>query len=264
MQNPPTQVPPPVQTPVPTTETLAPVTAPATTTPAKTEIPKNQHTSGPAEAKVGQLMVTANVNGATITVDGRSNSAWVTPTTIPDLDAGTHNVSITMDGYDTYQQSVTVEGGQVANLEANLSSPKAELDIATKPPGLEILIDGKSYGLSPVSALLAPGIHTYTVKPPGAEPYEKSIKLRSGDLVSKTVTLGTTEATGIVELRSTPTGATVTADGAPVGGQTPTSFRLSVGTHMLVISLSGYQSSQRQVTVAENATTTINVNLTSQ
>ncbi len=163
VQNPPTQVPPPVQTPVPTTETLAPVTAPATTTPAKTEIPKNQHTSGPAEAKVGQLMVTANVNGATITVDGRSNSAWVTPTTIPDLDAGTHNVSITMDGYDTYQQSVTVEGGQVANLEANLSSPKAELDIATKPPGLEILIDGKSYGLSPVSARLAPGIHTYTV-----------------------------------------------------------------------------------------------------
>jgi len=258
VQNQQTQVPPPVQTTVPAT----PVNTPVTTPPTTSANPKINNAGHPVEAKVGQLMVTANVDGAAITVDGRSNPAWVTPFTIPDLGPGTHNVSITKDGYDNYQQSVTVEGGQVAKVEANLSSPKAEFDIATKPPGLEILIDGKSYGLSPVSAILDPGIHTYTVKRPGAEPYEKSVKLQAGSLVSKTVTLAAAEATGIVELRSTPAGATVTADGAPAGGQTPTSFRLGVGTHMLVIALSGYQSSQRQVTVTENETTTINVDLT--
>ncbi len=264
VQNQQTQVPPPVQTTVPATETITPVTTPVSTPPTTTANPRNNNAGHPVEAKVGQLMVTANVDGAAITVDGRSNPAWVTPFTIPDLGPGTHNVSITKEGYDNYQQSVTVESGQVAKVEANLSSPKAEFDIATKPPGLEILIDGKSYGPSPVRAVVEPGIHTYTVKRPGADPYENSVKLQAGSLVSKTVTLGAAEATGIVELRSTPPGATVTADGAPVGGQTPTSFRLGVGTHILVIALSGYQSSQRQVTVTENATTTMNVNLTGQ
>jgi serine/threonine-protein kinase len=274
-ENPQTVVTPPAQTTTPATETTTPATTtPATTTPATTPetttpavavTPPRDRTAGrPATAKVGQLMVSANVNGARISVDGRSEPSWLTPFTIPDLPAGAHNVVISMDGYDTSQQSVTIEGGQTAKVEATLSSPKAEFDVITKPPGMEVLIDGKSYGLSPVTAILAPGTHTYSVKRPGAAPYEKTITLKGGELIARTVSLGAAAATGIVEVRTIPFGATVLADGSPESGQTPTSFRLSVGTHMLVITLSGYPPIQRQVTVSENNTTTINVNLTSQ
>ena len=79
-----------------------------------------------------------------------------------------------MDGYENFQQSVTIEGGQTANVAGNLSAPGAEVDIVTVPAGVEVLIDGKSYGPSPVRATLAPGNHTYTVKPPGMPPYEKA------------------------------------------------------------------------------------------
>ncbi|MGD1100526.1 MAG: PEGA domain-containing protein, partial [Terriglobia bacterium] len=180
----------------------------------------------------------------------------------PDLAAGTHNVVVAMDGYEDFQQSVTIEGGQTSNVAGTLSSPRAELNVVTKPPGIEVLIDGKSYGPSPVRATLAPGNHTYTVKPPGAAPYENTVALKSGGIVTKTLTLAGAATTGIVEVRTIPPGATVQADGSFEGGQTPTSFRLSVGTHTLIISLSGYPPVRQQVTVSESEPAKVNVTLT--
>jgi hypothetical protein len=209
-------------------------------------------------------MVSANVNGARISVDGRSDASWLTPYTIADLPAGAHNIMISKDGYDSFQQSVTIEGGQTSNVVGSLSSPRAEFGVITKPPGVEVLIDGKSYGLSPISVTLPPGNHTYMVKQPGAAPYENTVTLKSGDIKTTTLTLSARVATGIALVRTIPPGATVLADGSPVSGQTPTSFRLSVGTHALVVSLSGYRPIQQQVTVSENETTTVNITLTSQ
>jgi len=209
-------------------------------------------------------MVSANVDGAMISVDGRSDPTWVTPHTISDLPAGAHNVEISKDGYESSQQSVTVAAGQTTNVAGNLSAPRAELGVNTKPPGIEVIIDGKSYGPSPVRTTLAAGQHTYAVVQPGGTPYQNTVNLKSGEIITKTLTLGVVPSNGIVEVHTTPPGATVVADGSPIGGQTPTSCRLSVGSHTLVISLPGFRPSQQQVTVSENATSTVNVNLVSQ
>ncbi|MDR3676128.1 MAG: serine/threonine protein kinase [Acidobacteriota bacterium] len=259
----------PAQSPQPPAASAAPATAAAAPKPSEAA-PKAGLVSNPeprphaAGAKVGQLMVSANVNGARISVDGRSDPDWVTPHTIPDLPSGAHNIVVSMNGYDDFRQSVTIEGGQTGSVVASLSSPSAEFGVVTVPAGVEVLIDGKSYGLSPVRATLPPGNHTYTIKQPGAPPFENTVTLKSSDIITRKVTLSAAAKTGIAEVRSIPTGASVLADGAPVGGQTPTSFRLSVGTHTLVISLSGYRPIQRQITVSENETAPVNVTLTSQ
>jgi hypothetical protein len=259
---------PTVTTPVVTTSPVTPPTnvAKPEETPPKTAViskPETPRIRTP-ETKIGQLMVSANVNGARISVDGRSDPSWVTPHTIPDLSAGAHNILISMEGYDSYQQSVTIVGGQTSSVVGSLSAPSGELDIVTTPAGVEVVIDGKSYGASPVRATLPPGEHTYTVKAPGLPPYENKLTLVSGHIITRTVTLGEATVTGIVEVRTIPPGATVLADGSPVGGQTPTSFRLTVGAHTLVISLSGYRPIQRQVTVSASGTIPVNINLTSQ
>jgi serine/threonine-protein kinase len=262
-----------VTTPVGTTPvvTTPPVTPPTNVANPEPTPPKTAEISKAVtprartpETKIGQLMVSANVNGARISVDGRSDPSWVTPHTIPDLPAGAHNILISMEGYDSYQQSVTIVGGQTSSVVGSLSSPSAELDLVTVPAGVEVVIDGKSYGASPVHATLPPGEHTYTLKAPGLPPYEKKITLTSGHVITRTVTLGEATVTGIVEVRTIPPGATVLADGSPVGAQTPTSFRLTVGAHTLVISLSGYRPIQRQVTVSASETTPVNINLTNQ
>jgi hypothetical protein len=143
----------------------------------------------PAVPKVGSVSVSANIPGAKIFIDGRNDPSWVTPFTIPNLPVGAHNVRIAMDGYDNSQQSVTIEAGKTASVSANLTTPTAELDVITNPAGVEILVDGKSYGPSPVHATLPPGNHTYTIKWAGIPPTESSVTLEGGQIATKRLSL---------------------------------------------------------------------------
>jgi predicted Ser/Thr protein kinase len=183
---------PPV-TPAQTTVTPPPVTATATAKPVEPPanvVHKPETVTHTPVAKVGQLTVSANINGAKVTVDGHSDPNWLTPCTIPELSAGTHNVRISMDGYDNFQQSVTIAAGQTASILGSLSAPTAELDVVTTPAGIEVLVDGKSYGPSPVHATLPPGNHTYTVKWAGTvAPSEGSVTLEVGDITTRRLSL---------------------------------------------------------------------------
>lgn len=239
-----------------TTPTAPPATEqPSEQKPASSKEPGAGHTTDkPTRAavpKVGGLLVTSNVQGAAISIDGRTDPGWTTPYTFSDLTTGFHRVSISKNGYSSYQQGVEIEGGQTASLSAPLSAPSGEIDIVTIPTGIEVLIDGKSTGVSPVRATVSAGAHTYTINRPGA-PYSSKFTMQDGGIIKKTVDLsggGTGGAQGIVIVRTIPPGASVYADGTLIGGQTPTSFRLSPGAHTLTISLSGYKPVRKQVTV---------------
>ena len=55
-----------------------------------------------------------------------------------------------------------------------------QLRIRTDPPGLQVFIDGKAVGLSPVTLSLPVGEHTYKViPPPGKAPAERTIRIKS-------------------------------------------------------------------------------------
>jgi predicted Ser/Thr protein kinase len=216
-----------------------------------------------ATPKMGQLQVTANVSGARISVDRRSDPDWVTPSTI-NLTAGTHQVVVSKDGYDDLLQSVTIEGGKTRSLNAQLSAPTGEVTIITTTPGLDVLIDGKLIGPSPARKSLIAGDHRYAIRRPGAEPYENTFNLTSGEIKQIKVPLGgEVAATGIVDVHTAPLGATVSADGK-VQGKTPINFSLTVGRHDLVISLSGYRQVEQVVEVTANGTFPLNIQLTHQ
>ena len=205
-------------------------------------------------------MVTSNVEGAKISIDGRSEPGWVTPYTFADLPAGGHNVVVSKNGFDDANRSVTVPAGNTESVRVELSSPRGEISIVTIPAGMEILIDGQSQGPSPVRATVAAGPHKYSIKRPGAAPFESTFDMKSGSIITRKVDLsgGAAAPTGTVNLRTIPPGATVYADGAPVGGQAPTSFRLSAGRHTLTISLAGYRAVRREVIVPPDGLATVN------
>ena len=248
--------------------TVPPSTAPASERPepspvaARTE-PTTTPTGGARSApapRLGQLVVTSNVTGARISIDGRSEAGWVTPYTFRDLSAGGHNVVVSSNGYDDANRSVTVPAGNTESIRLELSAPRGEISIITIPPGMEILIDGQSQGPSPVRATVAAGPHKYSIKRPGADPFESTFDMKSGSIITRKVDLsgGAAAPTGTVNLRTIPPGATVYADGAPVGGQAPTSFRLPAGRHTLTISLPGYRAVRREVIVPPDGLATIN------
>jgi len=221
----------------------------------------------PSAPKIGRLLVTSNIEGAKITIDGRSEIAWATPYTIPDLPAGTHSVLVTKSGYSNYQQSITIEGGRTNTLNAPLSVPAGEINISTVPPGIEVLIDGQPVGRSPVQKTVGVGQHTYTLQVPGRDPYTKTFEVKAdGSILNRNVDMSGLIAagpTGIVEVRTIPPGATVQVEGKTYAG-TPTSFRLSAGRHTLTISLSGYAPLQKEVDVPADGSRAVNERLTPQ
>jgi predicted Ser/Thr protein kinase len=219
-----------------------------------------------ATAKMGQLLVTANVSGAKISVDGSSQPDWVTPlSSTIELAAGTHQVAVSKEGYDAYQQSVTIEGGRTRSLNASLSAPTGEVAVMTTPPGLDVSIDDKLIGPSPAHTTVVAGKHKCTVTRAGWTPVEKTFTVGSGVLTTIRVTLGgEVAATGIVAVKTIPPGATVWADGNRIESQTPTSFRLTAGRHTLVISLSGFRPVQRVIEVTADGNVDVDVPLPRQ
>jgi serine/threonine protein kinase len=240
--------------------------APGKVKPAKNEVealaaipvPRGVGGRPSAAPKTGQLQVTANVSGAKISIDGRSEPDWVTPSTI-NLATGTRQVVVSKEGYDDYQQSVTLEGGKPFRVNARLSVPSGELEVVTAQPGLEVLIDGKSIGLSPARAAVVAGKHSYSVMRGGVSLYDGTVTVESGGIKLVRVPSSVGEATGIVNVKTIPSGATVSADGNQIESQTPTSFRLTAGQHTLVISLFGFRPVRRVIEVKADGNVEVDV-----
>jgi predicted Ser/Thr protein kinase len=159
--------------------------------PAATPVPSASGQAPAASPAMGQLLVTANVAGAKISVDGNSQPDWVTPySSAINRPAGPHEVVISKEGYGDYQQVVTIEGGKTSRVNAQLSPASGVVVVITAPPGLEVFIDGKSIGPSPARATVVVGSHKYTVKRAGWEPYEGTITVSTGAQVKVTVNMG--------------------------------------------------------------------------
>lgn len=140
-----------------------------------------------AAAGTGQVSVTANVDGAKISIDGKGDADWIVPHTFT-LPAGTHQVAVLKDGYVTWGKSVTVEAGGSQSVGAQLAPPTGEVDFITDPPGLEVFIDGKSVGMTPVQAMVSVGEHSYKVSPPpGLRAAEGTVTAKETSIAKKTI-----------------------------------------------------------------------------
>ena len=142
-----------------------------------------------AAPKLGQIVVNSNFPGAKFTIDGNSDPAWITPATVSQP-PGSHRVVISKEGYGEFEQTVDLEAGRTATINAPLSQEVGEIVINTTPPGLEVFLDGKSLGLSPAHAVVPVGPHKYLVKRAGWDPYEGSVNVRNGAALSVKVDMG--------------------------------------------------------------------------
>lgn len=141
----------------------------------------------PPAPKVGDLSVASNVEGAKISVDGRSEADWVTPHSFSGLSAGYHQVTISKEGYDSEQQTVNIEAGQSNSVRFELSQPSGEFSIVTDPPGAEVTIDGRALGKTPVRVTLPAGQHSYAAVLPGLPPAEGTVTLNRGSILTKRI-----------------------------------------------------------------------------
>lgn len=174
-----------------------PESAPSSAKHAALPAAKSASEPRPAAAEPAAVKVTviSDVPGAGIIVDGQVNASWTTPHTFS-LPPGPHRFAVTKPGYKPVQKDVVVAAGSGQEVHLNLGSTAAtpspsgkgdaEIDIITNPPGLQVLIDGKPVGTTPVQYFTESGPHTCKViPPPGGGAWEGPCEAKAGSVTTK-------------------------------------------------------------------------------
>ena len=116
--------------------------------------------------------------------------------------------------------------------------PTGSVTIQTTPPGREVLVDGRSLGLTPVTVALPPASYAFQVGS-GAERRDVAVDVRAGSSVLQHLELPSAPATpvattGALHVQTEPSGQTIWVDGVERGQSPVTVSDLSSGDHTVV------------------------------
>ncbi|MCA9608384.1 MAG: PEGA domain-containing protein [Myxococcales bacterium] len=193
----------------------------------------------------------ANAQGASVSVDGRAIGGTLgpTPVRITDLQPGRHQVRVSRQGYNDFEQWVEVGGGQLVRIAAVLeqSAPDTGSILVSGPSGAPVFMDGQSRGATPtVIEGVPPGPHSVEIRPPGQEPYSTTVTVLAGQRA--TVAMPSTQG-GTIRVITSVQSAVISVDGEPLGNSPATATNVAPGEHIVEATAEGYQRARQTVTV---------------
>jgi tetratricopeptide (TPR) repeat protein len=193
---------------------------------------------------VGQIAVSLAPSGD-VQIDGKLVAASATATPI-DLPAGPHQVAVAREGYRPIAQTVTVEAGKTVPLDLVLERTSATLTFASRPAGVEVVLDNASRGRTEAGegpdtpsapfriADLQPGTHHLTLRRPCYATTERTITIeRPADVEIDPISLAPTVAR--VRIESAAANATVYVDRQPRGAAPLELDDLCEGSHTIEV-----------------------------
>jgi hypothetical protein len=143
---------------------------------------------------------------------------------------------------------------------AAMAATTGTVSITTNPSGAQVVIDGRTRGVSPLSIALNPGPHSMELRGPVGDPRIMSFNVTAGTSVSQFFDLPKAAALGQMEVRTEPAGAQVTVDDVPRGTSPLVVDRLTAGEH--VVAVAGPAGSVKQhVTITPGTTAAVVVPL---
>ncbi len=222
-----------------------------------------------SSASVGQIQVTSNPSGATVILD-RTQSK-MTPAYFSNIPVGSHEISVSLAGYQTHYTSVNVERGQSAAINVLFTPPVSTgtLSVSSSPGGAAVYVDGIYHGLTPATiGNLAPGQHTVLLRKAGYQDWQGPANIQAGTITTLSPVLASdpNPVFGTVSVTSTPAGASVYADGIYVGLTSPDRAlvftQVKPGYHELLLSKTGYQDYKTSGTVYAGQDLSLTVSLT--
>lgn len=223
---------------------------------------------GSAEAATplyGTLSVTSTPSGARVSVD----DVFVGYTPVRyGTSSGNHIVNVELEGYDGFESTISVSGGQTREVQASLSAQQrlGQASFESNPSGAQVYVDEQLIGTTPTGTVeLAEGAHqarfvlsgfddTYLDFTVSAGSYQ----LVSGELRSEQ---GTLELTGNIG------GAIVFIDGQRVGTIPNGSGRLTFedlapGTHEITVTAPGFNTFVGEFEILPGQSTSLTVSQT--
>jgi hypothetical protein len=226
----------------------------------------------PAAATIpGQMAIDSTPSGAQVQIDGRTDPSWVTPFSLTGLGAGPHTVTVSKAGYSTDTRTVNVASGNKAFVTSHLSQLMATLAVSSSPAGANVYIDGKDIGrLTPAQVSVDKGQHVVLVRKSGFIDETTNVQFLLGQTTNYSPTLrplgnvddiktvgkmnklfGGKDAQGMgtVSIKTQPKGAQVAVNKHMLDKDSPVNFVLDPGNYIVDITLSGYVSIHKVITV---------------
>ena len=126
---------------------------------------------------MGWLLVRTEPAGALVVVDGVDRG--ITPITLSDIPFGEHQVEIVREGFGVHREQVVVDrpvnpvevrltpAGAAPVVEPEVVPPaptvaagRGSLDVASRPSGARVIVDGEIVGVTPITLPVLPGRHS--------------------------------------------------------------------------------------------------------
>lgn len=205
----------------------------------------------------GTISVRGSVTGATVLLDNK-DTGKKTPCVIKEVASGQHAVTLQMEKYAPRQYTVTVNDGETSTLNANLDARFAKISIQTLQDA-DIYIDNVKKNKTSYEEDLMEGYYDIEVKKEHYRSATKQIQVLAGK--NQEIELKPTPIYGSLDIVSNPRKAQVSIDGK-VYGETPLTIdQLLEGRHSVTISMDGYASETKMVSITENGTSSISATL---
>jgi hypothetical protein len=206
--------------------------------------------------RIATVTVSVSVPGAIVAVD--DVEVGTAPLSSPvRVSAGEHVIAARADGFETARYRFRIAGREQRTIALEMvarGEGSARLRIEANVPGVEVRIDGRAVGLTPIDLPIGP--HRIEALRPGYEPLDRTIELAPGTeapLALELVRLANPPAGVLthVALAVPSTSYTVRVDGELVPGD-----RLDVphGLHDLEIQAADMEPIRRRIDVPEGAT----------
>ena len=134
------------------------------------------------------VTVVSSPGGATITLDGRSQSACTAPCSV-NAAPGHHTIAITMPGYQIEHRDVELGNGGMELPPVILRAIGGTIMVTSEPAGASILVNGKKLPqVTPAQLNLAPGTYNVTVEKDGKQG-TRAVEVRGDSMSYLKVTL---------------------------------------------------------------------------
>jgi len=209
---------------------------------------------------VGALDIRAAEAGASIVIDGRERGT--TPAAALRVNAGTHLVRLSREGFVALERQVQVPGGQTVTLQATLAALTrgGRLKVSEQSGGsVDVVVDNVVVGKTPWEGTLTVGEHSVLLRGAGNLGSQPAVApVRLNQLTQLTLTLEGLAAK--LRIEPVPASASVALDGVALG-RGVWEGRVRVGPHRVELGAEGFLPSIRELSVGDEKREVLRVEL---
>jgi len=253
--------------------------------------PKHAHSKKAARAAraaapnivTGQVNIDSSPLGAQITLDGKKISS-LTPVSVADLLPGHHTITISKPGFAPETRAIDVTSGSKSVISVQLAATTATVAANSDPAGAAVWVDGRDSGRTTPAQISIDkaGSHTFVFKKqgyldetatanvqfgqtlqlaPALRPLGSTDEIKIGGKFKKVFGGSDTAGMGTVSIKTQPKGAQIAVNNRVVDKPSPVTFYLNPGNYVVDITMSGFKSLEKVVTVEKNGKVVIDESL---